>query len=81
MKAINSVETQRIRRLIAGSHADFIVFLSTLANPIIVGNGYPRTKLIDAFNKWAKSRDFHTDDANISNWRDACNTGSMKKVQ
>jgi hypothetical protein len=72
-------EKQKIRKLIAGSHADFLSFLISLPNPIVVGNEYPRTKILQAFNRWAKSRNFDTDDATIANWREVCSNGQMKK--
>jgi hypothetical protein len=69
-----------IRAIVAGSHADFLVYLTALADPIIVGDQYPRTRILAAFTAWAKTRDFDTEDANVSKWREICNDGLMKKV-
>lgn len=68
------------RTLIAGGFADFIIYLTALADPFVVGGTYPRNRLIEAFNKWAQSRNFETGDANISLWRETCNHGFMGKV-
>jgi hypothetical protein len=68
------------RAIIAGAFADFLVFLTSLDDPIVVGGNYPRTKILSAFTKWSKSRDFNTEDANVAKWRELCNEGLMKKV-
>lgn len=61
------------RNFIAGAFADFLIHLSALPDPIIVGGTYPRNRLIEAFNKWAKERNFDVSQANVSQWREACN--------
>jgi hypothetical protein len=68
------------RPIIAGAFADFLVYLTALANPIVVGDQYPSTRILAAFTKWAKTRDFDTEDANVSKWREICNEGLMKKA-
>lgn len=69
-----------IRAIVAGSHADFLVYLTALADPIVVGDQYPRARILAAFTAWAKTRDFDTEDANVSKWREICNDGLMKKA-
>ncbi len=60
------------RRLVAGGLADFLIYLTSLPDPIVVGGNYPRDRLIQAFQKWAKDRDFNVDQADVSSWRAAC---------
>lgn len=54
------------RRLIAGSFADFLIHLTGLPDPIVIGAEYPRKKLLDAFVRWADSKNFTTTQADIS---------------
>jgi hypothetical protein len=71
--------TQAARRLIAGGIADFIMYLAALESPIIVGKQYPRNRLVKAYNEWATSRRFSTDDADVNLWLNACQKGFMRK--
>jgi hypothetical protein len=74
------INQQDIRAIVSGSHADFLIYLTALVDPIVVGDKYPRARLLAAFTKWAKTRDFDTDDADVSKWREVCGNGLMKKV-
>ena len=69
------------RRLIAGGICDFVQYLATLDNPIVVGKQYPRNRLMKAFNDWAASRSFFTQDADLTLWANACQKGFMRKNQ
>lgn len=73
------MNNQDARLLVAGSYADFLIYLTSLADPIIVGDKYPRTRLLAAFTKWAQTRNFDTDGASVAKWREACDNGLMKK--
>ena len=66
------------RVLIASCLADFLMYLTAMPDPIIIGGAYPRNKLLEAFNKWLKDRNFCVDGADIFIWREACNKGLMK---
>jgi len=66
------------RELIAGGIADFLIYITRLPDPLVVGGGYPRDKLITAFQGWLKERDFNMYNADITAWRDACRNGDMK---
>jgi len=65
------------RAFIAGAFADFIIFLTAMPDPIVIGGTYPRVKLIEAFSHWAKSRNFDTEGADINTWREACNNSHL----
>lgn len=75
----NQKQIDSARTFIAGAFADFIIFLTALPDPIVVGGTYPRSKLIEAFNNWASSRNFDTDGANINVWREACNNSQLTR--
>lgn len=77
--SVSDEKKHKARNLIAGGFVDFIVFLTSSTDPIVVGGEYPRTKLMAVFNSWAKSRNFYTDDADVSFWRDMCNKGFVQK--
>ena len=68
-----------VRRLIAGSFADFLIYLTSLPDPIIIGAEYPRKRLLDAFEEWAESKNFETTQADLNLWRTACQKGYMKR--
>ncbi len=70
-------DTIPARRLIAGTVADLLIYLTSLPDPIVVGGNYPRDRLIMAFQEWAKERDFSIENADISSWRLACRGGYM----
>jgi len=76
---VSEEKKHKARNLIAGGFVDFFVFLTSLPDPIIIGMAYPRTKLMAAFNSWAKSRNFYTDEADVSFWRDMCGKGLVQK--
>jgi hypothetical protein len=65
------------RRLVAGGLADFLIYLTSLPDPIVVGGNYPRDRLVQAFQNWAKDRDFSIEKADVSTWREACRKGLM----
>lgn len=60
------------RKLIAGALADFLIYLTSLPDPIVIGGNYPRDRLVRAFQGWAQDREFNTEQADISSWRAAC---------
>jgi hypothetical protein len=70
--------TQDARRLLAGGIADFVLFLSALEDPIIVGKQYPRNRLMKAFKSWSEIRNVHINDADVNLWLAACKQGFMK---
>ncbi len=72
--------TQQARALIAGGFADFLMYLTNLPSPIVVGDGYTRTRLFEAFKNWAKISDFDTTGADTHLWRDACHNGFLREV-
>lgn len=72
---------QEAHALIAGGFADLLAYLSALPNPIVVGEGYPRKRLLDAFYDWAKNIDFNSTEANISLWRAACRHGFFRRLK
>jgi hypothetical protein len=74
-----SDQTESARTFIAGAFADFIIFLTALPDPIVIGGTYPRAKLIEAFSNWAKNRNFDTAGANINTWREACNKSQLTR--
>jgi hypothetical protein len=65
------------RVLISGGFLDFLTYLSDIENPMIVGRGYPKTRLLESFHKWAQDRNFYTSDANVKLWRHACSEGLL----
>jgi hypothetical protein len=72
------MDSKLARQFIAGSFADFLIFLAALPDPIIVGGTYPRNKLMQAFQSWTEIRDFNTNNADLSAWRTACSQGVLK---
>ena len=66
------------RELIAGGIADFLIFLTKIPDPMIIGASYPRDKLVKALHAWAKERDFNMDNADINSWRNICRNGDMR---
>jgi hypothetical protein len=71
--------TQQARALIAGGFADFLAHLTALPNPIVVGDGYPRKRLFDAFRDWAHALDFDATEADVHLWREACRHGFFRR--
>jgi len=71
-------KTDYTRKIIAGAFADFIAYLDTLANPIVVGGGYPRKRLIDAFNNWAENNQFNVSDGDIKTWQAICKQDKLR---
>jgi len=66
------------RKIIAGGFADFLLALIENPQPMVVGGGYPRDKLVAAFNKWAAERNFNTKDGDLHEWRAACKMGKLE---
>jgi len=66
-----------IRQFIAGAFADFLLSLIETPSPIIIGGGYPRDKLVAAFNKWAAERNFNTKQGDLQAWRRACKLNKL----
>lgn len=60
------------RKLIAGGLVDFLIYLTSLPDPIVIGGNYSHDRLMNAFQGWAKERDFNINNADIQNWRTAC---------
>ncbi|MFA5344657.1 MAG: hypothetical protein WC315_00040 [Candidatus Omnitrophota bacterium] len=71
--------TQEARLLIAGGFYDFLIYLVALPNPIVVGGGYPRNKIYEAFRDWANSVGFDAIEANPHLWREACRHGFFRR--
>jgi hypothetical protein len=72
------VPRQFSRRVIAGCLADFLIYLSSLPDPIVIGHDYPRDRLAKAFQAWAKDRDFNTSMPDLHLWQRLCGQGQMK---
>ena len=70
---------QQACALISGGFADFLVYLTELPQPIVVGADYPQKKLLEAFKAWAAVIDFDTTNADISIWREACRQGFFRR--
>jgi hypothetical protein len=66
------------RKIIAGCLADFLIFLSSLPDPIIVGADYPRDRLAKAFQAWSKLRDFNNSSPDLHQWQRLCTQGYLK---
>jgi hypothetical protein len=69
---------QDAKLLIAGGFADFLAYLVSSPNPIIVGGGYPPNKIYDAIREGSKEMDFDLTDINPQLWREACRHGFFK---
>jgi len=69
---------ETLRRFIAAVICDFVGYLDTLADPILVGGQYPKNKLIEHLSKWCNDRNFSVEDADGEGWVIACKTGSLK---
>lgn len=65
-------ENRNVKGFIAGGFADFLIYLVELPEPIVIGGGYERDKLIAAFNTWAAERNFDVSNAELNQWRKAC---------
>lgn len=69
------------KNLITGGFASLLIHLVNLQSPIIVGGGYPKDKLLEQFELWAKELEFDTTTANLQMWREACKAGFFKGDQ
>ncbi len=67
------------RKMVAGGFIDFLSFLASSPNPILIGEDYPRERLMKAFNQWSMRCGFETSDADVALWKDACQRGYMKR--
>jgi len=65
------------RKFIAGGFADFLLHLIENPQPLVVGGGYPRDKLVAAFNKWAAERNFNIKNGDLQTWRKACKMNKL----
>ena len=68
MKQIN---TKRIhnRRLVSGALFDFLAYLTSLKDPIIVGSSEDVLPALDSLVEWAKKRGLDIeDDPDINGW-------------
>ena len=63
------------KALISGAFADLIAHLISLPNPIIIGEGYPKRRLLEVFQNWAEDLNFDASEADIHLWREACRYG------
>lgn len=64
-----------VRDLILGGTFDFLLYLSRLENPLVVGKEYPRDKLIEAYEDWARENNITVDKIEIAVFRFACEGG------
>lgn len=67
------------RKLLAGAFADFLIYLTSQSNAIIVGGTYPRERVVNIFKAWASERNFDLSDADINLWREAARLGNFMK--
>jgi hypothetical protein len=70
--------TRQAKLLIAGGFADLLSYLTELENPIIVGRGYSRSKLLEAFEAWALFNNFDITEADDNLWKHACLHGFFR---
>lgn len=74
---MNMNMNEELRKFIAGGFADFLLHLIENPQPIIVGGGYPRDKLVAAFNTWAVERNFNTKNGDLQEWRKLCKLNQL----
>lgn len=75
------MEDPTLRKFVAGAFADFLLHLIEHPTPIIVGGGYPRDKLVAAFNTWSAEQNFRTDEGDLFAWRNACKLGKLGGIE
>jgi hypothetical protein len=64
---------------VLGAVFDFVMYCNRLPDPMVVGGEYPRDKLIDAFEAWAKFRNIGIDKISLETFRLACTTGLFNR--
>jgi hypothetical protein len=65
-------EHKDVKSFLAGGFADFLIYLIELPDPIVVGGGYERDKIVAALSTWAAERNFDISSADLNQWRRAC---------
>jgi hypothetical protein len=69
MKNIN-VNKVKNRRLVSGALYDFVAYLTSLKNPIMIGGSEDCVPAVDALVEWAQSRGLDIDDnPDIAGWQ------------
>lgn len=76
-----NLDNKKTAPFITGAVIDFLLFIAERENPLIVGRDYPRDKLVEAFNTWAKLRDIDISTVDVETWRNACRQGFFKKEE
>lgn len=66
------------RIMIASALADFLIHLMTLPNPLVVGGGYSKDKLLAEYRIWAASRQFNVEDLDPPVWEVLWKSGVLK---
>lgn len=66
-----------LRKFVAGALCDFLGYLDSLEDPIVVGKRYNNKLLIAAFTRWLKKRNVSVEDADGKQWLTACASGAL----
>lgn len=70
---------ETVRRFVAAALCDLVAAISKEENPIVVGGGYPNTKLIQAMKRWAIERHVSLENPDGEGWAVACKNGTLKR--
>jgi len=69
-----------LRKYVAAALCDFLVYVTSIRDPIIVGGQYPQDKMLEVFNKWCHDRKVNVrgttaEDSKL--WLNSCQEGKM----
>jgi hypothetical protein len=67
-----NISSESLHLLVSSALADFLVYLEQYPTPIIIGDNYHYQRLLDAYKKWAESRNLAIDPINIQYWKSLC---------
>ncbi len=67
------------RRLIAGALADFLTYISTVKDPLIIGGQYDPRRLLRIYAEWCQERGFDNQEPDPTTWLRLCTSGYMRR--
>lgn len=69
-----------LRKYVAAALCDFLAYITSIKEPIIVGGQYPRNKMIETFRQWCFDRKINMGeitDEDAKLWLHSCQQGKM----
>jgi hypothetical protein len=70
---------ETLRKYVAAALCDFLAYVTSIEDPIIVGGQYPRDKMLSVFSQWCFDRQINIeitcDDSKL--WLNSCQQGNM----